>query len=136
MVTAFDGLMKEVMDELESALKDPEGLVVHQRRLAFLLSLGTVALLEEYLKKKAVLKPGEKIDHRWLKKKKENTKLLIAQRITATIDSLPEIDELLDVAYMIEKDRNDMAYGKGVSEKIIREKIDNFLALKKKVEYA
>jgi hypothetical protein len=136
MASAFDGLMKEVMDEIESALKDPEGLVVHQRRLAFLLSLGTVALLEEYLKKKSVLKPGEKIDHRWLKKKKENAKLLIADRITTNIDSLPDIDILLTSAYVIEKDRNDMAYGKGVSEKIIHEKIDNFLELKKKVEHA
>ncbi|MFH1916760.1 MAG: hypothetical protein ABIJ21_05830 [Nanoarchaeota archaeon] len=134
MASAFDGLMKEVMDEIESALKDSQGIIVHQRRLAFLLSLGTVALLEEYLKKKSVLKQGEKIDHRWLKKKKENAKLLIAQRITASIESLPEIDPLLDSAYLIEKDSNDMAYGKGVSEKTIQEKIDCFLELKKKVK--
>jgi hypothetical protein len=136
MASAYENLMTEVSDEIESALKDPQGLVAHQRRLAFLLSLGTVALLEQYLKKKSVLKPGEKIDHRWLKKKKENAKLLIEKRITTTIASLPEVDVLLETAYLIEKDRNDMAYGKGVSEKTIQEKINKFLELKKRVEDA
>jgi len=32
--------IKEVLDEIESALKDKRGLVSHQRRLAFVISLG------------------------------------------------------------------------------------------------
>ena len=41
-------IIKEVMDEIDSALKDPNGINSHQRRIAFSLSLGVVFLIEEY----------------------------------------------------------------------------------------
>lgn len=129
-------LIQETLDEIESALKDIKGLAIHQRRLAFLLSLGTVSLIQDYLSKQNVLKPGAKIDHRWLKKKKENVKKLISNQIICPINNLENIDEFLRIAYYIEKERNDLAYGKKVSEELIKKEINLFLDLKKKVENA
>ena len=48
-------IIEEVLDEIDSALKDPKGIVSHQRRLAFSLSLGVVYLIEKYLTKEIFL---------------------------------------------------------------------------------
>lgn len=127
-------LIKEVLDEIDSALKDANGLIAHQRRLAFLLSLGAVSLIENHLDKQNILKTGAKINHLWLKKKKENVKKLISNQITCPIENLKDIDELLDIAYKIEKERNDLAYGKKISEDLLKKEINLFLELKKEVE--
>ena len=134
MVINNKELIEEVLDEINSALKDPNGVIAHQRRLAFLLSLGAVSQIENYLNKQNVLKTGAKINHLWLKKKKENIKKLISNQIICPIENLKNIDELLDIAYKIEKERNDLAYGKKISEDLLKEEINLFLELKKKVE--
>jgi hypothetical protein len=127
-------ILQEVIDEIDSALKDPKGIILHQRRLAFALSLGTIALIEDYLTKKNVLKPAAKINHLWLKKKKENVKKIISKIVTCPIDNLEKLDNLLDLAFEIEKERNELAYGKNVNEKKLKQKIDSFLNLKKEAE--
>jgi hypothetical protein len=129
-------IIEEIIDEIENALKDPKGVISHQRRLAFLLSLGAVHLIESYLKKLNVFKSGAKINHLWLKKKKENAKKLIIDQIACPIENLSKIDKLLDNAYDLEKERNELAYGKKVSEEKLKEKIEIFLDLKKEVENA
>lgn len=129
-------LIKEVMDEIESALKDSRGIVPHQRRLAFLLSLGTVALIEDHLSKINVLKSGAKIDHRWLEKNKDNVKALISKQIICPIENIEKINTFLDLAFKIEKERNEIAYGKKVTEGELKEKITLFLDFKKEVENA
>jgi hypothetical protein len=129
-----DEIIKEVLDEIESSLKDPQGIISHQRRLAFLLSLGAVHLIEVYLKRLNVFKSGAKINHLWLKKKKENAKKLVANQITCPIENLNKIDKLLDTTYDLEKERNELAYGKKVSEEKLKEKIAVFLNFKKEVE--
>ena len=131
---AVNSIIKEVLDEIESSLKDPNGIVSHQRRLAFSLSIGVVYIIEFYLKKENVFKSGGKINHLWLKKKKDNAKKLISNQITSPIEKLDKIDKILDYAYSIEKDRNEIAYGKTASEKLLNEKINLFLELKKEVE--
>jgi hypothetical protein len=98
-----------------------------------MLSLGLVNLIEYYLDKKNVLKPGSKINHLWLKKKKENVKNLISKQITCPTEELEKLDKLLEESYKIEKDRNFLAYGKNVPEKILREKISISLNLKKEI---
>ncbi len=128
------GVINEVLDEIETALKDPRGIVVHQRRLAFVLSLGAISLIENYLNKLNILKSGAKINHLWLKKKKENAKKLISNQITCPITNVNYIDEFLEIIYEIEKERNELAYGKQASESILKEKINLFLELKRKVE--
>ena len=51
-------IFQEVEAEIDSALKDSKGIIAHQRRLAFVISLGTVCLLEEYLDRKADILSG------------------------------------------------------------------------------
>lgn len=127
-------IIQEVLDEIESAIKDPKGIVSHQRRLAFSLSLGTVSLIEIYLDKLNVFKTGAKINHLWLKKKKDNVKKLVSNQLTCPIESIKDFDKILNIAYEIEKERNEIAYGKPVSESLLRDKINLFLDLKKEVE--
>lgn len=134
MKSNYDDGMREVADEIDSALKDGKGILSHQRRLAFSLSLGVVLLIEQYLTKKNVLKSGAKINHLWLKKKKENVLPLIERQIVCPIKNVEAIGEFLDIAYKIEKERNELAYGKKATEEDLREKINLFLELKKKVE--
>jgi hypothetical protein len=126
--------IEEVMDEINSALEDSRGLNSHQRRLAFSLSLGAVSLVEKYLEEKNFLKQGAKINHQWLKKKKENAKKLLANQIICSVEEVDKLDKLLDISFRIETERNKLVYGPPVSEKILREQIDLFLKLKKEVE--
>lgn len=132
MVEKYQKIIEEVLDEIESALKDSKGIVAHQRRLAFSMSLGVITLLESYLEKINVLKQGAKINHLWLKK--ENVKKLISKQITCPIENLKDFDKLLNMAYELEKERNGLAYGKIVSESVLKEKINLFLNLKKEIE--
>ncbi|MEK6933886.1 MAG: hypothetical protein AABW75_03355 [Nanoarchaeota archaeon] len=166
-------IIEEVNDEIEASLKDQKGIVAHQRRLTFSFSLGVVALIEDYLEKKRVLKQGAKINHRWFKKNKENVKKFIANQITSpvknprtkvrgvfgflntskikftcsrtevgslrkfnflSIEEIKELDEILDITYKIEHDRDLLAYGKSSNEKILKEKIDLFLSFKRRIE--
>ena len=136
MIEKNNDIIKEVLDEIESALKDSKGIVSHQRRLAFSLSLGVVTLIESYLTRMNVLKPGAKINHLWLKKKKQNVKELISHQITCQINSIRNLDKFLDIAYNLERERNELAYGKTISESVLMEKINLFLDLKKEIENA
>ena len=122
----------EVSLEIESALKDTNGVLSHQKRIGFCLSEGIKEIIEEYLKKENVLKSGFKIDHRIFKKKKENVKEILSNKITSPIESLSKIDKLLDVAYKIESKRNDLVYGKPTSESTLFELIKLFLEIKNK----
>ena len=134
MEEKYKQIINEVLDEITSALKDPKGINFHQRRLAFSLSLGTITLIEQYLTKIKVLKPGATINHLWLKKKKDNVKKLIINQITCPIENIKKIDKILDFAFELEKDRNTIAYGKPVSESTLKQKINIFLELKKEIE--
>jgi len=127
-------ILDEVLDEIEVALKDSKGVVAHQRRLAFALSLGAVTLIENYLINKNVLKKGAKINHRWFKKKKENVKDLISRHLISSIDNIEKIDSILERTFDLENERNEIAYGKLVSEDKLKEKINLFFELKKEVE--
>lgn len=50
------------------------------------------------------------------------------------IENLEKIDSILDKAFNLEKERNEIAYGKPVSEDKLKEKINLFLELKKEAE--
>lgn len=134
MKEKYKEIFDEVIDEIESSLKDQRGIIAHQRRIAFSLSFGMVNLLEFYLDKLNVLKPGAKINHLWLKKKKENVKKLISDQIISPINSIKNIDKILDIAFDIESERNELVYGKKVSENLLNEKISIFLDLKRELE--
>ena len=123
-------ILKEVLDEIETALKDKQGLLAHQRRLAFSVSLGAVTLLEIYLHKLDVMKEGSKIDHTWFKKKKERVFEYLQKQITTQINSITDLDKIIDIMVDIENKRNDLAYGVAATEKILQEKINLFFKLK------
>jgi len=127
-------ILDEVLDEIEAALKDLRGTVAHQRRLAFALSLGAITLIESYLSEKEILKKGFQINHGWFKKKKENVKNLISKSLISPIENLENIDSILDKIFILESERNEIAYGKSVSEEKLKEKINLFFELKKEIE--
>ena len=98
--------------------------------------MGTVTLIELYLEKLNVLKSGAKINHLWLKKKISNIKELISKQIVCPIENIKNFDHFLEIAYALEKERNELAYGKAVSDKTLMAKIDLFLKLKGEIENA
>lgn len=125
--------INEVEDEIKSALEDPRGVVVHQKRLAFCLSLGIINLFEKYLISKSVFKKGMKLNHQWFKKKKENVKSILKTKVFS-LDKLDKLDKILEVAYNIESKRNELAYGKDVSENVLNDLINQYLDIKKEIE--
>lgn len=127
-------IIKEVLDEIESSLNDPKGIKIHQRRLAFSLSLGASTLLEHYLDKKEILKSGAKINHQWLNKNLKNFKEIISNQIICPVEELTDLDALLEMCQEIEKKRNEIIYGTAVSEEVLRDLINLFFKLKKEIE--
>ncbi len=125
--------LAEVMEEIEQALKDARGLLAHQRRLAFLLSLGGTILLELYLKKLDVIKEGSKINHLVFRKKKESILEALQNQIVTPITSLPQIDHIVELISSIEEKRDDLAYGSPTTEKVLQQKINLFFELKELV---
>ena len=124
----------ETSDEIDSALNDSRGLLFHQKRLAFCLSDGICNILENYLKEKGVLKPGAKINHQWLKKKKDNVLKILSERLITPIEKLPKLNAILDAAFKIEYKRNEFVYGVKTDDKILRDLIDIYLDVKKEIE--
>ncbi len=127
-------VLNEVLEEIETALKDKRSLLAHQRRLAFSLSLGTATLLELYLHKQNLMKAGGKINHQWLKKRKDRIFEQIQKQVVSPIHLIKNVNEALGIAGKIEEKRDDLAYGAPTSEKILQEKINLFFELKKLLE--
>lgn len=123
--------LQEVSDKIELALRDARGLLAHQRRLAFVLSLGASLLLELYLQKQQVFKQGSQINHLWFKRKKETVLELLQRQITTPLHSIEHIHAIVDLIIKIEEKRDDLAYGAPTTEKILQKKIDLFFELKK-----
>ena len=122
--------LQEVSEEIESALNDPKGVVSHQRRLAFSLSLGAMNLLELHFHKLRIIKEGAKIDHRWFKRKKETIFLHLGQQVTSPVETINNLQQAIDLIMKIEEKRDDIAYGAPTTESILQEKINLYLELK------
>ena len=127
-------ILIEVLDEIDLALKDKRGLLAHQRRLAFSLSLGMSNLIELYLHKLNFIKEGSKINHLWFKRKKEKIYENLQKQVTTPINSIPNLNKIIDIAIKIEEKRDDIAYGSPTTEKILQEKINLFFELKKMIK--
>lgn len=123
--------LKEVIDEIELALKDERGLLSHQRRLAFSLSLGIANIIELYFHKLNVIKEGSKINHLWFKKRKDKVLERLQKQIVSPISSIRNIDKIIEIAIKIEEKRDDLAYGAPATEKILQDKINLFFELQK-----
>ena len=127
-------ILIEVLDEIDLALKDKRGLLAHQRRLAFSLSLGMSNLIELYLHKLNFIKGGSKINHLWFKSKKEKIYENLQKQVMTPINSIPNLNKIIDIAIKIEEKRDDIAYGSPTTEKILQEKINLFFELKKMIK--
>ncbi len=124
-------ISKEVLDEINSALNDKRGLLSHQRRLAFALSLGAENILALYFHKLNIIKEGSKIDHRWFKRKKEKIHYQLQKQITSPIDSVENIDRIIELISKIEEKRDQLAYGAPATEEILQNKINLFFELRR-----
>ncbi len=127
--------LMEIMETVEMSLKDRRGLVMWQRRLAAMLSLGAQHLIELYLHKKDAIKPGTQLKHEWLKMENKNLKMRLSGITTKSLSNLDDSDEIFAIAKAIETDRNDLVYGSSLKNDMpLKEKIDRFLELKKIIE--
>ena len=122
--------LKEVDSTIEDALKG--NTLDHQRRIAAMTSIGIQHAIELYFHKLHVMKPGASLKHEWFKLNEKNVKLRLSSAVTKKLDEIPNILEILSIAREIEKDRNELVYGAPLKDdKILREKIDSFLEIKK-----
>ena len=110
-------------------------MISHQRRIAFSLSLGVVNLIELYFHKLSLIKEGAKINHKWFKRNKETLLEHLQQQIISPINSVENINKIIDIAIKIEEKRDDLIYGASSSEKIIQNKINLFFELKEIIEW-
>jgi len=124
-------ISNEVLDEINSALNDKRGLLVHQRRLAFALSLGAENILALYFHRLDIIKEGSKIDHRWFKRKKEKVFEQLQKQTTSPINSVENIGDIIKLISKIEEKRDQLAYGAPATEGILQEKINLFFELKR-----
>jgi len=129
-IERHEEVLKEVLDEIDSALNDKRGLVFHQRRLAFILSLGALNILEFYFHNLNVIKEGVKLNHIWFKRKRQTINEYLQNQITFPIYSIKNIDEILEILIQIEEKREDLAYGAKSTEEILQQKINLFFKLK------
>lgn len=122
--------LKEVLNEIESALEDARGLASHQRRLAMMLSLGICELIEIYFHKLGIMKSSARIKHGMFRK--SNMETLLSNQITSPLKTVKNIERILEIAVSIENSRDDIAYGSPLDEeKLLKEKIDEFLDAQK-----
>jgi len=126
--------LKEVMDTIEEALNSRD-ISQHQRRLISMLSIGLQHVVEVYLHRLKVIKPGVQVKHNWFALGERNIRLKFSSILTKPYDKIPEINDIVSLARNIEIDRNDILYGSPtVDNAKLKEKIDNFLEIKKIVE--
>lgn len=125
--------LQEVMDEIQMSLEDPRGLVVHQRRLATMLSIGTCKLIEIYFHKLGIMKGGGRIKYTILRRKGIEEQL--SNQIISTLSNIKNIDAIITIAKTIEAERDNMAYGSPQPhEQLLKAKIEDFLELKRIIE--
>jgi hypothetical protein len=126
-------VLREVEDEISAALKDSGGMAKHQRRLAFMISLGIAELVEVYFHSLGIIKEGSRIKHEWFKKKA--VKEILASQIIKPIESIRNIDRVISISREIEERRNDLAYSSPVEEEVIlKEEINHYFEIKRIIE--
>ena len=127
-------IMGEVEETVKGALHARD-ILSYQRRLASMLSLGVQQLVEIHLHRLRVIKPGTQIKHEWFGMGNRNLSLKLSAILTTEINSIPRLNDILELAKTVEADRNEIIYGSPLFDgKILREKIDAFLEIKKIME--
>jgi len=124
----------DALKETDITIKEALGgnMLDHQRRLMSMISLGVQHSIELYFHKLRVIKPGAFVKHEWFRMGDKNARQKLSIILTKKIDEIPNIPEIISLAREIESDRNDIVYGAPLNDdKILRDKIDSFLELKK-----
>lgn len=122
------------MDAIKDAL-EAESLLAHQRRLMAMLSLGTQHMIELYLHRKAVLKPGSQVKHEWFKLSEQRLNDRMSPLLTKRWTEIPRVDEIIRKAHSLELQRNDIVYGAPLpNDEPLRKHIQLFLEIKAMVE--
>ena len=125
--------LEEVIDEIQTSLEDPRGLIAHQRRLATMLSLGISELIEIYFHKLNIMKGGGRIKHDMFRGKDIESRL--SNQIITSLKNIKNIDKIIFLAKSIESKRDDMAYGSPQPhEQLLKTKIEDFLEVKRIIE--
>ena len=126
--------LKEVTATIEEALNSND-IKLYQRRITAMISLGVSQIIEYYFHKLNVIKPGAQIKHNWFASSIDKIKIKLESVLTMNISKINNLDELLVLAKKIEEDRNDLIYGSPIkSEKILMEKINFYLEIKRIIE--
>lgn len=115
----------EIIQESLEVIRDSmrKGLVSRQSTIGFHTALAATELLELFLHSKNLFSLSARLNHRWLKSvKKINDKLSF---------NFPRKDEIVKLIYRIEKNRDELCYGKRVDEVIIKEQIEMLYKLKR-----
>jgi len=97
------------------------GIEKKQRTIGFHTSLASVEMLELYLHKIGVLSLSARLNHAWMKSQKK-----IKDKIT---HDFPRKEEIIQLIYYIEKNRDALCYGKLTDRAKIREQLDYFYRL-------
>ncbi len=123
--------LREVDQTVETALA-AQDLLVHQRRLAAMLSLGAQQIVELHLHRQMAIKPGASVKHEWFGLGKQNLLQKLESVITVPAERVPKLIELIVLAQAVEKDRNEHVYGSPLADSAaLRLKIAAYLDMKK-----
>ncbi|MBI2267017.1 MAG: hypothetical protein HYU64_17955 [Armatimonadetes bacterium] len=114
----------EILEECFSGLQTcvDGGIEKNQRIIGFLTSLGAAEMLELYLHKKNLFSLSFRINHAWLKSQKK-----LKEKIPW---DFPQKDKIIQLAYYIEKGRDELCYGKRLERERIKEQIEHFYKLR------
>ncbi|MBI4182318.1 MAG: hypothetical protein HY520_05115 [Candidatus Aenigmarchaeota archaeon] len=128
---------RDIIAEVDSTIREAlqsKNLLAHQRRLAAMLSLGAQQLLEVYLHRLHVIKPGTAVKHEWFGMGVENPSRKLAAMLTRPPGEVPGLAELLVLARVVEEGRNDLLYGSPLSDdEALRKKIDAYMHMRRQV---
>jgi hypothetical protein len=126
--------LREVMKTIDDALKS-SNILEHKRRLTSMLSIGVQHIVELYLHRLNVIKPGAQVKHEWFRLGDNNIIIKFNGITTKPYDNIRHLSEMTALANKIEINRNEMLYGSPrVTKDMLLEKIDYFLEIKKIVE--
>ena len=127
--------LEEVRNSIDDVLKDPKGVLAHQRLLMAALSLGMQHLIELWLHRSKAIKPGASIKHDWFGSEERKLKVKMIGALTKNIESIDNSGKILALARYTERNRNDIIYGSPLTEDSeLREKLETFFELKKTIE--
>jgi len=113
-------ILKEVFLTIDTCID--KGIEQFQRTIGFQTSLGAVEMLELYLHKKNLFSLSARINHAWMKSQNK-----IREKIAF---EFPRKQEIIELLYYIEKNRDELCYGKKVDPLRIAEQLEYFNRLK------